>query len=85
MLSCLLMHTGVATSSENAVSIFGNTRTEDGKGITIPSQRRYVQYYEHVLKQGMPQILSRRLSNLIVYTSPNVSPLDAANKQLLLG
>jgi phosphatidylinositol-3,4,5-trisphosphate 3-phosphatase/dual-specificity protein phosphatase PTEN len=52
MVSCYLLHSGVATSAHEALRLFGKRRTSNGKGVTIPSQMRYVHYYEQALRRG---------------------------------
>ena len=37
---------GATKSSEKALALFAAKRTMDNKGVTIPSQMRYVRYYE---------------------------------------
>jgi hypothetical protein len=46
-----LLKCGAATTPQKAILNFGETRTFDGKGLTIPSQMRYV-FYWHRWSQG---------------------------------
>lgn len=49
MSCCLLMHLGWQTTAEKAIDFYNCRRTKDGRGLTQPSQRRYVRYYEKYL------------------------------------
>ncbi|CDS07514.1 hypothetical protein LRAMOSA01463 [Lichtheimia ramosa] len=51
MIAALLLYLGQATNADEAIRIYGTKRTIDGKGITIPSQIRYVNYFERWLKE----------------------------------
>eukprot|EP00004_Rigifila_ramosa_P012273 TRINITY_DN2647_c0_g1_i3.p1 TRINITY_DN2647_c0_g1~~TRINITY_DN2647_c0_g1_i3.p1 ORF type:complete len:478 (-),score=94.12 TRINITY_DN2647_c0_g1_i3:118-1347(-) len=54
MLCCLMVHLemeNLATASE-VMEFYGSQRTYNGKGVTIPSQRRYVHYWERVRQGG---------------------------------
>lgn len=49
MVCCLLLYLGHATTAEEAMALYNLKRTKDGKGLTLPSQQRYLRYYELVL------------------------------------
>lgn len=51
VISAYLVHTRKYTAEE-ALQFFGDRRTSNGKGVTIPSQMRYVHYYEQMLLHG---------------------------------
>lgn len=46
MISCFLIQSGIKATAKDALDFFGARRTHDGKGVTIPSQIRYVGYFE---------------------------------------
>jgi len=50
MVCCLLLHLGYAPTAEEAMAFYNLKRTHDGKGLTLPSQQRYLKYYELELK-----------------------------------
>jgi phosphatidylinositol-3,4,5-trisphosphate 3-phosphatase/dual-specificity protein phosphatase PTEN len=45
-VAAYLVHSGVCVTATDALKYFADARTNDGKGVTIPSQIRYVGYYE---------------------------------------
>lgn len=50
MLCCYLLFINFFNNSEKALKFFGAMRTINGKGVTIPSQIRYVHYFEKLLR-----------------------------------
>lgn len=66
MVSCLLvyLYRNRFPTANDAMRFFDQQRTCDGEGLTIPSQRRYVQYFEKLLRDyhGAVPAEQRRLA-----------------------
>eukprot|EP01060_Flectonema_neradi_P034480 TRINITY_DN6059_c2_g1_i1.p1 TRINITY_DN6059_c2_g1~~TRINITY_DN6059_c2_g1_i1.p1 ORF type:complete len:413 (+),score=61.39 TRINITY_DN6059_c2_g1_i1:97-1335(+) len=73
IIAAFLMSTNsTLRKADDALKCFGDSRTHDGKGVTIPSQIRYVRYWETMLTQHnscepSPRIL--RLEKVVVHGS----------------
>ncbi|GBP49499.1 Phosphatidylinositol 3,4,5-trisphosphate 3-phosphatase and dual-specificity protein phosphatase PTEN [Eumeta japonica] len=50
MVCCYLLYSGQETTADGALNHYGKERTHDLKGVTIPSQRRYVEYYAALVR-----------------------------------
>ena len=54
MICCLLLYMNTFDKAAECLQYYGMMRAENGKGVTIPSQIRYVNYFEQILKEKMP-------------------------------
>ena len=64
-IGCLLLAHAFEKSphgmdSSEALKLFGRKRTKDGHGVTIPSQRRYIMYWEYLLRHNRGQLPAPR-------------------------
>lgn len=74
MLAAFLLQCGAASTATAAIELFGRERTHDGKGITIPSQMRYVHYYEALLRAPDAAVFAPavyRLRHIRLHGVPN--------------
>ncbi len=75
MIACLLAWIGEQSSPTEALQFICEQRGygEDIDGLTIPSQRRYVQYFGWVLDGIKPQSEALRLKSIVIQPIPNVA------------
>jgi len=50
MICCYLVFSGLCKNTDDAINYYGVMRTTNMKGVTIPSQKRYIKYFETFLK-----------------------------------
>ena len=53
LISCLLYYLKYFDSATECLQYYGMMRVENGKGVTVPSQIRYVYYFECVIKNNI--------------------------------
>ncbi|KAG0369935.1 hypothetical protein BGX24_002230 [Mortierella sp. AD032] len=85
MICSFLVHCGA--TAEEAIHLYGQKRTLDGWGVTIPSQLRYIRYYEQFLESRTlnydPRLLI--LQELVIDTIPKpLLNVESSSKYLIL-
>ncbi|KAF9156422.1 hypothetical protein BG015_005391 [Linnemannia schmuckeri] len=85
MICSFLVHCGA--TAEEAIQLYGQKRTLDGCGVTIPSQLRYIRYYEQFLESRTlnydPRLLV--LQELVIDTIPKpLLNVESSSKYLIL-
>lgn len=85
MISAYLLHCKMFDAARDALLYFGLSRTNDGNGVTIPSQRRYVYYYEYMVSKKMTYAdLPRRLHSIVRIffgPKPNLGSLSTFSRR----
>ena len=79
MIICYLIFSGLCEDSNSAIKHYANMRCINHKGVTIPSQIRYIQYFETFLSTNfkkpyykmIPQIMEYHITTRVVNTLRN--------------
>lgn len=73
MICCYLIDTKESATAHSALKYYGERRTSDGNGVTIPSQIRYVAYFEaYKLSRAFYTKKTIEINNLFLRTIPTV-------------
>lgn len=74
MICCYLLHSRQFTNADDALNFYGQVRTQDRKGVTIPSQLRYVRYYAKIVHENLIyQPVSLYIHEMILEPLPNIT------------
>ena len=74
-ICCLLLYLNFFETAEECLLYYGLLRVGTVKGVTVPSQMRYVHYFEYILKNKLPDPITFKkvvLRKLKMYTIPKV-------------
>ena len=73
MITCYLLHSRMFSATADALRYYGEKRTKNAKGVTIPSQQRYCDYYGRKMRESLDYSLTTLfLKNIRIYTVPNM-------------
>ena len=74
VITCLLLYLNYFDNIDDCLQYYGLMRTEDSKGVTIPSQIRYVYYFEKIVKNDIAypiQFVTKAIKKLKMISVPN--------------
>ncbi|EDV99450.1 GH13854 [Drosophila grimshawi] len=71
MICAYLVHSRLMRTADEALAYYDEKRTIDKKGVTIPSQRRYVQYYSNLIPDVQYKVISLYVCE-IRFTETNI-------------
>ena len=81
LISCLMYYLNYFDSATESLQYYGMMRVENGRGVTVPSQIRYVYYFESVLKYKLPQpifdYLPVTITKIKMFTAPPFSSIGS--------
>lgn len=69
----LLLFMNIFKTCDECLQYYGMMRAEDGKGVTIPSQIRYVNYFELILRANVEHpitFIKKKIIKIIMYSIP---------------
>lgn len=70
MICCWLLYNGDWEDADGALKYYAAYRTCNQKGVTIPSQIRYIHYFERWLREGALNLRSYFLTDIIFHGVP---------------
>jgi len=70
MICCWLLYNREWDNAEDAMQYYAAMRTHNQKGVTIPSQRRYVNYFGRYMNEGMPETKTLYIQKLRFHGVP---------------
>ena len=80
-ICCLLLYLGIFKSADECMKYYGLMRVGEEKGVTIPSQKRYVNYFETIVRnkiQAPIKYKSATITEIKLYTVPNFAKFGAS-------
>jgi phosphatidylinositol-3,4,5-trisphosphate 3-phosphatase/dual-specificity protein phosphatase PTEN len=78
LICCLLLYMNVFDNSDECLQYYGMMRSENGKGVTIPSQIRYVNYFEKMIKDNMAHPVTfnkKKIQKIRMFTIPKFNKI----------
>lgn len=72
MICAYLLYSRECSDPVTAIQHYGEKRMKNGKGVTIPSQRRYLFYFYDLWKHGPRNLVPLVISKIIFYSSISI-------------
>ena len=79
-ISCLLLYLNIFDTAADCLKYYGMMRVENGRGVTVPSQIRYVFYFEQIIKKNIESPIQFKnicINKIRMVTVPNISTVKS--------
>ena len=79
-ISCLLLYLNIFDTAADCLKYYGMMRVENGRGVTVPSQIRYVFYFEQIIKKNIENPIQFKnicINKIRMVTVPNISTVKS--------
>ena len=73
LISCYLLYSGLSDNADDAIIYYGWKRFRHGRGVTQPSQIRYVYYFEKVYKGLINSPILKSPEKIVIHTIPEIN------------
>ena len=67
------MFSGLSSNATDAITYYGWRRFEHGRGVTQPSQVRYIHYFEGIFKRMVQSPTMKYLEKIVITTVPKMN------------
>ena len=85
MICAFLLFSGRFSTARDVLDYYASKRTFDSKGVTLPSQRRYVAYFAAKLELGLEYSPTRmRLTAVVLRPRAGISVFLARNPRFIV-
>ena len=78
VICCYLIYSQFSIDAKSAMEYYGEKRTKNKKGVTLPSQKRYIEYFDYYLKNNMKETIPNqklKLLSLVMTPPPSFTGL----------
>ena len=69
-ISCFMIFSGLANNFVESITFYGWKRFKTGRGVSQPSQQRYVQYFDLIFHRIIKSPSHKRINKIVVKTLP---------------
>jgi hypothetical protein len=75
-IACFLIYCGLTDNFIHAITYYGHKRFSTGRGVSQPSQQRYVQYFQLALQRKIQSPSLKIIKSIKIFTIPTNTGTD---------
>ncbi|KAJ6242224.1 phosphatase with homology to tensin [Anaeramoeba flamelloides] len=66
LICCWMVYNGDFETAQESMEYYSKIRTKNEKGVTIPSQKRYIHYFTDIVKNGNRKLYQSTIDQLVI-------------------